>query len=236
MKNVAYLRVSTLDQETTRQFKGDLSCFNKVFEDKATGKNLNRPSLKECLNYLEEGDTLHVHEISRLSRSLDDLRKTVSLLLDKGVSVKFHKEGLEFVSDSSEPMKAAVSKMMLSMLGSIAEFERELISIRVKEALHVKKVQGVKLGASADKYKTNPNNATKRNRQEAINRAESLRKEFSVILCTLDNPTLKTVAESLTRASIPLPSGAPGVWKSSQVSRVIKKLDINLNLYQKKVG
>jgi DNA invertase Pin-like site-specific DNA recombinase len=229
MRNIAYLRVSTLDQETSRQFKGDLSSFDKVFEDKATGKNLNRPEFRACMEYLQEGDVLHVHEISRLSRSLDDLRRTVSSLIDKGISVKFHKEGLEFVADASEPMKAAVSKMMLSMLGSIAEFEREMISIRVKEALALKKQNGVKLGASSDKYKKNPNNATKRNREDAVRRAEKLREAFSVIISTLDTPTLKNVSESLTRASIPLPSGVIGEWKPSQVSRVLSKLGMTLD-------
>jgi len=226
MRNIAYIRVSTKDQDLSRQFKGDLSQFDLTFEDKASGKDTSRPGFKACMEELSSGDTLHVYEISRMSRSLEDLRRVVSELLDDGISVKFHKEGLEFTSDDKEPMKAAVSRMMLSMLGSVAEFERELISIRVKEGLEEKKKQGVKLGAASPKYKANPNNASKKNRKDAQDRSEKLSGTISVVISTLTSPSLKNVTQALTKASVPLPSGVMGEWKPSQVSRILKRLNM----------
>jgi len=231
MANIAYLRVSTIEQETSRQFKNDLSQFDKTFEDKLSGATLNRPALTECLEYLNDGDTLHVHEISRLSRSTIDLATTVNSLLERGINLKFHKEGLEFCADMCEPMKAAVSKMMMTLLGAIAEFEREMISARTKEALAIKKAQGVKLGAAAEKYDRNPNNATKRNRQDALERVKYLREPLKNIIFMLRKAkelSLAAIASALNGIGYNIPSGKEGNWKSSQVSRVLKTLGINM--------
>ena len=93
-QNVGYIRVSTVEQNTARQLDG--LALDKVFEDKCSGKDTNRPALQACLEYVREGDTLHVHEISRLARNMGDLNRIVDDLTAKGVAVKFHKEGLEF--------------------------------------------------------------------------------------------------------------------------------------------
>ena len=229
MRNVAYLRVSTADQKNSRQFNSDLSKFDEVFEEKASAKDMkNRPILEECLASLEEGDTLHVHEISRLSRSVDDLRSTVQGLIDKGIGVKFHKEGLEFTADANEPMKTAVSRMVLSTIGAIVEFEREMGSIRTKEALSVKKSQGIKLGAAAEKYRDNPNNPTKRNVKAAVERTSDLVQPIKIIIKTLPKPTPTHIAKALTECNYKLPSGKEGEWKPSQVQRIINRFDINI--------
>lgn len=96
MPAFAYKRVSTVDQNTERQL-ADLDIhFEKVFEDKASGKDTHRPELKRMIEHLREGDTLYIHSLDRLARNLVDLQKTVDLLTAKGVEVHFVKEGLTF--------------------------------------------------------------------------------------------------------------------------------------------
>lgn len=134
-QDVGYVRVSTLLQNTARQLDGIL--LNKVFEDKVSGKNTDRPQLTACLAHLREGDTLHVHSMDRLCRNLDDLRRIVKDLTNRGVVVRFHKEGLLFTGEDS-PM----SNLLLSMLGAVAEFERSIILERQREGIQIAKGEG----------------------------------------------------------------------------------------------
>jgi DNA invertase Pin-like site-specific DNA recombinase len=233
MANIAYLRVSTYDQDTSRQFEGEYDMFDKVYEDHASGTNLERPALQECLFALEEGDILHVHDISRLSRSVVDLATTVQGLLDRGVGVKFHKEGLEFCADMSEPMKAAVSEMMMTLLGAVAQFERKMISIRTKEGMAAKAKQGSKFGAASPVYGVK-NKSKTRNRDEAVVRAQKYEQFLCVLMCTVECSTLREVAQYLTKANMSLPSGAEGEWKPAQVKRVLQKLGMYQDFINKK--
>lgn len=139
-KNCAYKRVSSTEQNTARQLEGIL--FDKVFEDKLSGKNVDRPALKECLEFVREGDVLHVHEISRLARNLSDLLLIVQGLTTKGVAVHFHKENLIFTGQGEDPM----SNLMLSLLGAIAAFERSLILERQAEGIKAAMKRGIKFG------------------------------------------------------------------------------------------
>lgn len=91
MSNIGYKRVSTVDQNTDRQLAG--LTLDKVFEDKLSGKDTNRPGLQACLAYLREGDTLHVHSLDRLGRNTLDILALVEQLNNRGVIVRFHKEG-----------------------------------------------------------------------------------------------------------------------------------------------
>ena len=134
-QQVAYIRVSSTGQNTARQLDGVQ--VDKTFQDKASGKDSNRPALAECLEYLRAGDTLHVHSMDRMARNLDDLRRIVRDLTGKGVAVRFHKEGLTFTGDDS-PM----ATLLLSMLGAVAEFERSLISERRQEGIDLAKAKG----------------------------------------------------------------------------------------------
>lgn len=134
-QNVGYVRVSTLLQNTARQLDG--VSLHKVFEDKSSGKNTDRPQLTACLAHLLEGDMLHVHSMDRLCRNLDDLRRIVKELTTRGVVVRFHKEGLSFTAEDS-PM----SNLLLSMLGAVAEFERSLILERQREGIQIAKGEG----------------------------------------------------------------------------------------------
>jgi len=134
-QSVGYVRVSTVDQNTARQLDGVQ--LDKVFEDKASGKNTERPQLTACLSHLRAGDTLHVHSMDRLCRNLDDLRRIVKDLTGRGVVVTFHKESLSFTGDD-----APMSNLLLSMLGAVAEFERSIILERQREGIAIAKADG----------------------------------------------------------------------------------------------
>lgn len=138
-QKIGYIRVSSIGQKTDRQLDGIE--LDKKYEEKVSAKNRNRPVLSECLDYLRCGDQLHVHSIDRLARNLVDLQNIVSSLNEKGVSVHFQKEGLQFAG-SDNPM----NKLMLQMMGAFAEFERSLIRERQAEGIANAKKNGVKFG------------------------------------------------------------------------------------------
>ena len=148
---VGYIRVSTIDQNTSRQ-EEQLQGFklDEVFTDKASGKDTDRPQLQAALKHLRKGDTLVVHSMDRLARNLDDLRAIVKQLTDAGVAVQFVKEAMTFTGEDS-PM----SKLMLSVMGAFAEFERSLIRERQREGIAIAKTKGVYAGRkpSLDAYK-----------------------------------------------------------------------------------
>lgn len=139
---VGYIRVSTLDQNTSRQ-EEQLQGFqlHETFIDKASGKDTARPQLQAALKHCRKGDTLIVHSMDRLARNLDDLRAIVKGLTDRGVAVQFVKESMTFTGEDS-PM----SKLMLSVMGAFAEFERSLIKERQREGIAVAKTKGVYAG------------------------------------------------------------------------------------------
>jgi DNA invertase Pin-like site-specific DNA recombinase len=133
---IAYIRVSTADQNPDRQTFDGLN-IEKTFTDKASGKSTDRPALTECLNFIREGDTLVCHSLDRLARNLDDLRRIVKQLTDKGIKVMFVKENLTFSGDDS-----AMSNLLLSVMGAFAEFERALIRERQREGIALAKASG----------------------------------------------------------------------------------------------
>lgn len=135
-QQIGYIRVSTVDQKIDRQL--DNMELDKVFTDKCSGKDANRPALKAMLDYVRAVDTVHVHDISRLARNLGDLIETIQTLNKKGVSVRFHKENLLFSSDESNPM----SELMLNLLGSVYQFERAMLLERQREGIAKAKAEG----------------------------------------------------------------------------------------------
>ena len=136
MAKVGYVRVSTLEQNTERQLDG--MQLDRVFEDKMSGKDKDRPALDECVKYLRAGDELYVHSLDRLARNLRDLQDLVESMTTAGVTVKFVKEGLTFSSGGD----SAFSKLMLQMLGAIAEFERNCMLERQREGIAKAKKAG----------------------------------------------------------------------------------------------
>jgi DNA invertase Pin-like site-specific DNA recombinase len=139
-QTVGYVRVSSIDQNLARQLDGIR--LDRVFEDKASGKDVKRPALVALQAFVREGDTVLVHSIDRLARNLVDLRATVSSLNDKGVTVTFVKENLTFSADASSPLNT----LMLSMMGAFAEFERSIILERQREGIAAAKAAGKPTG------------------------------------------------------------------------------------------
>lgn len=128
-KDIGYIRVSTVSQNTERQLYGVE--LDRVFEDKCSGRNAERPALKECLSYLRDGDTLHCHSIDRLCRNLADLLNLVKGLLARGVSVVFHKENMRFVAGKTDQFQ----ELQLSIIGAVATFEVALLHERQREGI-----------------------------------------------------------------------------------------------------
>jgi DNA invertase Pin-like site-specific DNA recombinase len=112
-----------------------------TFTDKLSGKDANRPELRRMLEFVREDDQVIIHSMDRLARNLDDLRKIVKDLTGRGVKVQFLKENLIFTGEDS-PM----SNLLLSLLGSVAEFERSLLKERQREGISAAKKKGVYLG------------------------------------------------------------------------------------------
>jgi len=138
-QRIGYVRVSSYDQNPERQI--DNIKVNKVFIDKASGKDTHRPELDALLSFVREGDSVVVHSMDRLARNLDDLRRLVQNLTTRGVKIEFVKEGLTFTGEES-PM----ANFMLSVMGAFAEFERSLIRERQLEGIDLAKKRGVYKG------------------------------------------------------------------------------------------
>ena len=140
---VGYKRVSTLLQNTSRQLVG-VEGIERVFEDKASGKNIDgRAMLNEMLNFVRDGDVVIVHSMDRLARNLHDLLDIVTRCTSKGVTIKFIKENLTF---SNSNQHGSINKLLLGIMGAIAEFERELILERQREGIAQAKLKGVYKG------------------------------------------------------------------------------------------
>lgn len=178
-KRVAYIRVSSVDQNTDRQTEAMADRhIDKTFTDKASGKNTQRPQLQAALEYLREHDVLVVHSMDRLARNMRDLQNLVAELNAKNIAVEFVKENLSFSGEDS-PM----SRLMLSVLGGVAEFERAILRERQREGIAVAKGKGAYRGRkhalSADQV------ATIRQRAAAGEHKAALAREFNVSRETL---------------------------------------------------
>lgn len=175
-QRIGYKRVSTNDQNCARQLDG--INLDKCFEDKASGKDTCRPQLQAALTYCREADTLFIHSMDRLARSLSDLLAIVRDLTRRGVAVEFVKENLRFTGDDSP-----IAMLLLSVMGAVAEFERSIILERQRE--------GIALAKAAGKYKGRSKSLNAAQIQEIRRRAgdgerkAALAKEFGVCRETL---------------------------------------------------
>ena len=148
--NIAYMRVSTVDQNTDRQLADARITFNQVYTDKCSGKSTDRPELKRMLAaLLHEGDTIHVHSIDRMARNLQDLEKLVDTINGKGVTLKFHKEQLTF----SPTENTAMNRLLLQVMGAFAQFERSLIKERQREGIIERQAKDKSLPPSDRAYR-----------------------------------------------------------------------------------
>ena len=132
-QRIGYIRVSSLDQNHERQL--DSIALDKVFTDKASAKDTNRPQLQAALNHIRSGDTLIVHSMDRLARNVEDMLRLVREMNDRGVSVQFVKENMTFTAGNDDPR----STLMFTMLSAFAQFERSLIKERQREGIALAK-------------------------------------------------------------------------------------------------
>lgn len=132
---VGYVRVSTIDQNPARQLELMKSFgVEKIYSEKLSGKNTDRPQFKEMIAFLREGDTLYVESFSRLSRSTKDLLNTVSVLTEHGVNLVSHKETV----DTTTPQ----GRFMLTVFAGLSELERENSLERQREGIEIAKAEG----------------------------------------------------------------------------------------------
>lgn len=139
MAIIGYARVSTKDQNLELQIDKltEYGC-ERIFMEKQSGAKSDREELSKALDYLREGDRLVVYKIDRLARSIFDLHKIANELQSRNVSLVFIKEQIDF--------STAAGKLMFTMLGAIAEFERDLIAERTSEGRERAKAQGKHMG------------------------------------------------------------------------------------------
>lgn len=133
--NIAYIRVSTVEQNEGRQVEG-LKKYNidKMFMEKVSAKDTNRPELKKMLEFAREGDTIYIHSLDRLARSTKDLLELTEQLQAKGIHLVSNKENI----DTTTP----TGKLMLTMIGAINEFERANLLERQREGIEIAKAEG----------------------------------------------------------------------------------------------
>jgi len=135
MSKIGYIRVSTEHQETARQQEIMVKYgVDRIFSEKISGANTDRPQLKAMLDYVREGDTLYVESISRLGRSTKDLLNIIDSLTAKGVTLISNKENI----DTNSP----TGKFMLTVFAALSQLEREQLRQRQREGIEIAKVQG----------------------------------------------------------------------------------------------
>lgn len=143
---VAYVRVSTAEQNEQRQIEAieSKAKIDKWFIDKLSGKNIERENFKQMMNYLREGDEVYVQDWSRLSRSTKDMLATIEKLNEKGVKLISLKENF----DTSTP----TGKLMLGLISSINQYEREILIERQNEGIEIAKRNNVYKGRTRKRY------------------------------------------------------------------------------------
>ena len=174
---VGYVRVSTVEQNEGRQLV-TMKKYNaeKLFIEKVSAKDTKRPQLQAMIDFVREGDTIVIHDFSRLARSTKDLLELVELFNSKGVKLISNKENI----DSSTP----TGKLMLTMIGAINEFERANLLERQREGIALAKKEGKYKGrkeVKVDNFEYHYNRYLTRQ----VNKSQ-LAKELEVSRPTLD--------------------------------------------------
>ena len=135
MSKIGYIRVSTEHQETARQ--QEIMCdyqVDRIFSEKLSGANTDRPQLHAMLDYVRVGGTLYIESISRLGRSTKDLLNIIDTLTEKGVTLVSHKEKIDTDTPSG--------KFMLTVFAALSQLEREQLKQRQREGIEIAKTQG----------------------------------------------------------------------------------------------
>ena len=174
---LAYIRVSTVDQNEQRKIEAmQRYDIEKWFIEKVSAKDTNRPKLQELLDFAREGDTIHIHDFSRLARSTKDLLDIVETLNSKGIILISNKENI----DTSTP----TGKLMLTMIGAINEFERTNLLERQREGIAIAKREKKYKGRKSIQI-SNFEEHYKRYLSREINKSQ-LAKELKISRPTLD--------------------------------------------------
>lgn len=165
--NIAYVRVSTVEQNEERQVKAlENKGIDKWFSEKVSAKDANREQLKAMIEFARKGDTIFIHDFSRLARSTTDLLNIVEQLKAKGVYLVSNKESI----DSSTP----TGKLMLTMIGAINEFERTNLKERQAEGIVIAKNNGKYKGRQKIEYPSQWEEVYPRWKQREINGAQAM--------------------------------------------------------------
>ena len=169
MTKIGYIRVSALDQNTDRQevALNELN-MDKIFIEKASGKDTKRPELNKMLEYVRQGDVVYIESISRLARSTRDLLSLVKQLEDKGVDLVSLKEKI----DTTTPQ----GRFVLTVFGALSELERENIIQRQQEGIAVAKAKGKKFGRPKIEQPENWDEVTTLWRKGEISAVEAMRR------------------------------------------------------------
>ncbi len=175
-QRIGYIRVSTFDQNPERQLES--VNVDRTFTDNASGKDVKRPQLEMLMSFVRAGDTVVVHSMDRLARNLDDLRRIVQMLTQRGICIEFIKERLNFTGEDS-PM----ANLMLSVMGAFAEFERALIRERQHEGIALAKQRGAYRGRK--RSLSDPEIARLQQRLATGEKKAALAREFGISRETL---------------------------------------------------
>lgn len=166
--NIAYVRVSTQEQNTGRQLEA-LKPFNieRIFEEKISGKDINRPQLKALQDFAREGDTIYIESISRLARNTLDFLNIVEQFTDKGVNLISLKESI----DTSTPQ----GKFMLSVFAALSQLERDTIKQRQREGIALNRAQNKPYGRPKIEIDESFKSAYKRWKSDEITAVEAMK-------------------------------------------------------------
>lgn len=206
---VAYLRVSSADQNLDRQREAVGEC-DRIFVEKMSARSrADRPELANMLRYIRDGDEVVIASMDRLARSVQDLHNLVDEIIGEGATVTFLKEQQTYSSDTRDPYP----RLMLAILGGIAQFEREIIRERQAEGIALAKKKG--------KYKGRPRKLTAaqrsaiRERSDAGEAKSALAREYGVTRDTIyaalkeqthtatNSARMSDQSETMTRAPAP---------------------------------
>lgn len=165
---IGYIRVSSTDQNTDRQYEV-LRKFEieKSFEEKISGKNRNRPALQDMMKFAREGDVIYIESISRLARNTKDFLNIVEELSENGVGIVSAKENI----DTSSP----TGKFILTVFAALSQLERDTIKQRQREGIDVALAKGTRFGRPSIQVPPNFNRTIKEWRSGDITAAEAMR-------------------------------------------------------------
>ena len=177
MSKAAYVRVSTAEQNEARQREAlAVRGIDKWFIEKASGKNTDRPEFQKMLDWVREGDTIYIHDLSRIARSTKDLLDLLDVLREKGVALVSGKESID--------TSTATGKLLVTMVAATNEFERPNLLERQKEGIAIANREGKYKGRKAVTVPDLPRHYERYQRREVSKAA--LARELGISRPTLD--------------------------------------------------